>query len=136
MFNRARPWRSRGPSLGSPAGSRRRGHCSRENTGLTANVQSDATFEVTFAEDFVVSGGATFTVPLAATPVPVPVPVARIDEAGLRAMAGRAREQDQGWLADDIGLARIENPIVNPPLDLFVASTSEPMAVPRPRRSA
>lgn len=134
MFNRSRPWRARGPSLDSHAGSRRRGHCGdTQAIAPAANSQPDSTFEVTFADDF---AGSESAPAVSASLAGTPLTVARIDEAGLRAMAWRAREQSQGWVADVAGPMPAERPIAGSPLELFMPTKSDLTVIPRPRRSA
>jgi hypothetical protein len=134
MFNRSRPWRARGPSLGSHAGSRRRGHCGDTQTIVpAANSQPDSTFEVTFADDF---AGSEIAPATSASLIGTPLTVARIDEAGLRAMAWREREQSQGWVAEVAGPLPAERPIAGSPLELFMPTKRELTVIPRPRRSA
>lgn len=100
MFSRSRPWRSRGPSLGSSRlGSRRRGR--RTDPLISASA---APLTGTAAAD---DGTSVSASPVEATIIddtaPVVLanlPVARIDESGLRAMARRALDLAQIKPAD------------------------------------
>lgn len=139
MFNRSRPWRARGPSFGSRAGSRRRGHCDDlQAIASAADARLDPSFEGSSTDTDLVSGDIQ-GFPAAAATMPMGTalaPAARIDEAGLQAMARRSREHDSGWAADDISPVYAEPAIVRSPLDLLIPAKSDLMVIPRPRRSA
>lgn len=134
MFNRARPWRARGPALGSGAGSRRRGRLGEGRTGILAPAQSDVQEEQTIDELAVSEGLIGEPTAVSAARFAEQIPAARIDEAGLRAMVWRAEAQTQADART--GQATADEACVASPLDLFVPVRSALMVVSRSRRSA
>jgi hypothetical protein len=128
MYSRSRPWRSRGPSFGSRAGARRRGHRSDKLTTGCVVLQDDY---LLVGDVDITAGDAPQTehaddAPIAASLAAPPLHAARIDETGLHAFARSAPEQAQSGAGAAIG---------NWPLELLTSERSDLMLVP-PRRSA